>query len=197
MFRIPLGLTAALMIAAMPAAQGAIIIYTATLNGATESPANGSFGLGFASAEYDSVGHTLTINATFQDLQGPTTAAHIHCCTAVPFGTINVGVAVTPSTLPNFPLNVTSGNYGPQVLDLTQAATYTSTFLTGDGGGSTAGAEAALLAGMNDNRAYFNIHTTAFAGGEIRGFLAPVPAPAAAWLFAPALGLLGPWMRRR
>jgi hypothetical protein len=39
-------------------------------------------------------------------------------------------------------------------------------------GGTTAGAEAALLAGLEAGQAYLNIHTTMFPGGEIRGFLA-------------------------
>src|SRR4029077_13146149 len=32
----------------------------------------------------------------------------------------------------------------------------------------------ALFAALAQGRAYFNIHTTAFGGGEIRGFLVPV-----------------------
>ena len=47
-----------------------------------------------------------------------------------------------------------------------------------------------LLAGLW----YVNIHTSAFAGGEIRGqviALSPVPIPAALWLFASALVGLG------
>jgi CHRD domain/PEP-CTERM motif len=38
-----------------------------------------------------------------------------------------------------------------------------------------AGAEAALAAGLDAGRAYLNIHSTAYPGGEIRGFLVPEP----------------------
>ena len=42
-----------------------------------------------------------------------------------------------------------------------------------------ASAEAALLAGLDSERAYLNIHTAQFLGGEIRGFLSrDVPEPA-------------------
>ncbi|MGH9883186.1 MAG: PEP-CTERM sorting domain-containing protein, partial [Pyrinomonadaceae bacterium] len=37
-------------------------------------------------------------------------------------------------------------------------------------------AEAALAFGMFNGRAYLNIHSTQFPGGEIRGFLVPEPA---------------------
>ena len=43
-------------------------------------------------------------------------------------------------------------------------------------GGTAAGAEAALGAGLAAGRSYLNIHTSAFPGGEIRGFLIPEPA---------------------
>jgi len=36
-------------------------------------------------------------------------------------------------------------------------------------GGTAAGAEAALVGGLAAGQAYFNIHTSPFPGGEIRG----------------------------
>jgi hypothetical protein len=56
-----------------------------------------------------------------------------------------------------------------------------------------------LLAGLAADEAYLNIHTTNFGGGEILGFLTPVPLPGTLPLFATGLvglGLLG-WRRKR
>ena len=86
------------------------IVLTATLNGANESPANGSLGTGFAKVVYDGTAHTLGLDVSFSGLLGPDTAAHIHCCTVAPF-TGTAGVATTTLPLPTFvgfPLGVTS-----------------------------------------------------------------------------------------
>ncbi len=88
-----------------------------------------------------------------------------------------------------------SGSYSIN-LDLSQTATYTGAFLTANGG-TTAGAEAALFAGMRNGRAYFNIHSTAFPGGEIRGFLAAVPEPQTWAMLIAGFGVIGGAMRRR
>lgn len=62
-------------------------------------------------------------------------------------------------------------------------------------GGTTALATARLLSGFFNHTAYFNIHTNAFPGGEIRGFIVPEPASAALALVA--LGALGATFKRR
>jgi hypothetical protein len=62
-------------------------------------------------------------------------------------------------------------------LDLTSAASYNPAFVTLQGG-TVAGAEAALIKGIENGETYLNIHTTNFTGGEIRNFLVAVPAPA-------------------
>lgn len=142
--------------------------FTAGLSGANENPANGSPGRGTATAELDTTAHTLKVTAAFTGLTAATTASHIHCCIA-PNG--NAGVATATPTFPGFPLGVTSGAYNA-TFDTTQAATWNAAFITANGG-TPAGAEAALAAGIVAGQAYLNIHTTAFPGGEIRGFLTP------------------------
>ncbi|HOC00626.1 MAG TPA: CHRD domain-containing protein [Verrucomicrobiota bacterium] len=170
------------------ALQAAVFDYYADLNGPSESPPVASLGTGSASISYDDIAHTLEIKVDFSGLTGLTTVSHIHAPTATA-GAGTVGVAVTPGTLPGFPAGVTAGSY-LGIIDLTIEGSYTAAFLNNFGGGTAAGAEAALAAAMADGRAYFNIHTTIAPGGEIRGFLAvPVPEPAAASVFA--LGLLG------
>ena len=72
-----------------------------------------------------------------------------------------------------FPIGVTSGSYD-QTLDLTSAATWNSAFLTTWGGGTTSGAEIALNQFMRMGWPYVCLHTTVYAGGEIRDHLISV-----------------------
>ena len=57
---------------------------------------------------------------------------------------------------------------------MTDASSYNPAFVTANGG-TVAGAEAALLAGLHAGTAYLNIHTSMVPAGEIRGFLVEVP----------------------
>ena len=163
-------------------------VYEATLLGTNETPPNGSPASGFSMVTV--VGDSLTVDESWTGLVGgPSAAAHIHCCTA-PGG--NIGVAVP---FVGFPAGG-SGSY-THTFDLTLASTYTGAFLAGPGGGTAAGAEAALLAGLNAGHAYANIHDAGFPGGEIRGFLAAVPEPATWALMIGGFGLAGAALRRR
>lgn len=156
----------------------ATISYYAILNGTSESPPNASPGTGFALVTFDLGLHTMEVNVTFSGLTGTTTASHIHCCTAVA-GTGTVGVATVLPSFTGFPTNVTAGSYD-HTFDLTLASSYNPAFITT----TVSAAEAALLAGIAADKAYLNIHSSTFAGGEIRGFLVPTPEPA-------TLGLVG------
>jgi hypothetical protein len=152
-------------------ANAGIFDFTATL----APEAIGATGSGLATFSYDNSAHTLAINVSFSGLSGNTTVSHIHAATAVA-GTGTASVATTTPSFAGFPAGVKSGSYSV-TLDLTTSSSYNSQFITGNGG-TTAGAEAALFAAMNAGKSYLNIHTGTFAGGEIRGFLTPVPEPA-------------------
>jgi MYXO-CTERM domain-containing protein len=178
---------------AFATADAAIIHYGSDLQ-AEAALATGS---GSVLVDYDDVEHTLRIFASWSGLSGTTTVAHIHCCTLLPqAGT--VGVAVTPGTLPGFPTGVSAGSYLSPVIDLDLASSFTAGFLSTFGGGTVGGSIAALLAGMESGTAYFNIHSTAFPGGEIRGFLHLVPEPPV-WTLAllGVVALAGARRRRR
>ena len=165
-----------------------VLTYVVTLNGPSESPSNASPGTGFAIVTIDDIFNTLRVQLTFAGLLGTTTASHIHSPTPSPF-TGTAGVATTTPTFAGFPLGVTSGTYD-NTLDLTLASSYNPAFVTANGG-TTASAEAALLAGIAAGEAYLNVHTSVVAAGEIRGFLVAVPVPGTLGLVGLALvGLL-------
>lgn len=197
--------TAALAAAAFAATLGtslpaaaSLLIYTATLNGANEAPANASPGSGFATVTLDDVLRSMRVETSFSGLQGNVSAAHIHCCTAVA-GVGTAGVATVTPTFTGFPGGVTAGSYD-HLFDMNASSgSWNNAFLTANGG-ATATAFAALLAGLDDGKAYLNIHTNVFPGGEIRGFLQltqVVPEPATALLVLAALGGLWGASRRR
>ena len=77
--------------------------------------------------------------------------------------------------------------------DLSLAADYNPAFLNAHGG-TAAGAEAFLLAGMMSGQAYLNVHSSFRPGGEIRGFL-QVPEPLTSVLALLALSAL--WFARQ
>jgi hypothetical protein len=156
----------------VPASQAALITYKANLTGAAAEPPTGSPGTGSAVIGFDIVNHVLSIDVTFTGLSANTTVAHIHCCTAMP-GVGTADVATTTPTFPGFPAGVTSGSYDMK-FDTSLESSWNAAFITANGG-TTAGAEAALAAGLAAGKAYFNTHTSAFPGGEIRGFLTAVP----------------------
>lgn len=163
-------LAAVMLLAPYAGAHAAAIIYSGNLSGPAESPANASLGVGTTMVSYDSATHMLNVQITFSGLSGTTTASHIHCCTASP-ATSTAGVATQVPTFSSFPLGVTSGTY-TMTFDLTMSASWNPTFISNNGS-TPAGAETALAAGLQGDTSYLNIHSSTFAGGEIRSFLTP------------------------
>ena len=163
---------ASLALTALPAAASLVSFTTAHLDGASEAPPNGSTAFGNALVTLDDTAFTVAVHVVFSGLTQPATAAHIHCCTAIPF-TGAIGVF---QGFPGFP-SATAGTYD-NVFTLTSAR-----FTT-------------LFTGIEQGRAYVNIHDATFPGGEIRGFLV-VPEPGTLALVLAGFGLAGATTRRR
>jgi len=168
------------------------LAFTTTLTGSQEVPPSGSPGIGSALVTLDTVTNLLTVNVSFAGLVSPTIASHIHCCT--PPGA-NAMVATAVPTFPGFPLGVTTGTY-LMTFDLTLASTYNPAFITAHGG-TVAGAQAAFITGLTSGLTYFNIHTSQFPGGEIRGQLQAVPEPASVLLLTTGILGIGGALRKR
>jgi CHRD domain len=188
---------AALMLPA-PAAHAIPMTFGGVLSGANEVPVVATPGAGTAVVVLDPTAQTIQIIAAFFGLTTPDTAAHIHCC--APLGT-NAGVATTLPAFLGFPLGVTQGTYLSPIFNLGDPSFYNSAFITMQGGLSQA--EAALIAGIEGGQTYFNIHTMANPGGEIRSqlFALGVPGPIAGaglpgLVFAGG-GFLAWWRRKR
>jgi len=138
------------------------------LSGLNENPPHPeSTATGTTTVFWDTTTSTMTVIVKFDGLTTPNTAAHIHCCVTAPG---NAGVATTTPTFTGFPGGVTSGSY-THVFNMLDAASWNPAFVSAQGG--VANAAGALLAGLQAGRAYMNIHTQRFGGGEVRGFLHP------------------------
>jgi hypothetical protein len=140
----------------------------AFLGGPQEVPSNSSPGTGFGTVTLNAAQTQIVVNLFFSGLAAPATAAHIHGFTGP--GT-NSGVLFGFTGVPV----ATSGAIPPQTFSITPAQVYS------------------LLNGL----AYFNIHTSTFPGGEIRGQIlmtnAP-PAPAISSLAMNSNGLSVSWV---
>jgi hypothetical protein len=168
-----------LLVGSLMSAQASVFLYNVSFSDVGEAlPSPGASGTGTVS--YDDVTQSLTLNATWGGLLGNVTQSHIHV-SPTPF-TGSGGIAVTSPSLPSFPTGATSGTYA-NTLNMTLTSSFNATYLANNGG-TASSAAAAFAAHMAAGRAYWNIHSSYAAGGEIRGFLTAVPEPS-------SLALLG------
>jgi hypothetical protein len=117
------------------------ISYKANLRGGGEVPPNDSKGAGLLTATYDTVSKKLTWTVTYSGLSGNATLAHFHGPVSYVGNTSDKNA---PVTLP-IKSNLASPISGSATLNDKQARDFA------------------------DGLWYFNIHTAAHPGGEIRG----------------------------
>ena len=166
------GALAATLLAAA-SAHADTFTFTTMMTGAAELLAVNTPAYGSAQVTFDDAALTVTVNETWANLLGEATVNHIHVATT-PGG---AGGVVLGFPIPN--PSPSTGSFGG-VFTLS-GASFNS-----------------LLMNTNAGLAYVNLHSTAFGGGEIRGFLAaPVPEPETYALMALGLGVVGLWRRRR
>lgn len=161
--------------------------YFGRLDGAQEVPPNASPAYGRGTITLS--GDVMDVEIYYRDLLAPLTIAHIHCCAAA--GS-NAGIAVD---LDKIALPTTLSGSFSRSFDLSLASTYRAGFITASGG-TVEGARARLLDAFDSETAYFNLHTSRFPGGEIRGQIAAIPEPASWALLISGFGLVGLALRR-
>ncbi len=184
--RTVLGLAVALGTSALLGAPAQALIFKTTLG----PEVGGATGSGNATLVIDEVTNDMNIDVNFQGLSGTSTVAHIHGPTANPF-IGSAGVMTTTPTFSDFPAGVSSSTYS-NILNLLAAGTYRAGFITASGG-TVQGARDAFLAALIGKKAYLNIHSSTFGGGEIRGFLVQqVPGPLPIF----GVGVAMAWSRR-
>ncbi len=141
--------------------------YFADLSGAQEVPAVVTSATGQGTAVISADGSTITYLVTYSGLSGTVNAAHFHTGAAGVAGGVILPLVAGPSPMSG---TLTAANFG-----------------TGSGSVTTfVQAVAAIRAGTT----YFNLHTTANPGGEIRGQVGvtvAAPAPTAAPTLAPTV----------
>ncbi|HEX5148041.1 MAG TPA: CHRD domain-containing protein [Candidatus Limnocylindrales bacterium] len=142
-------IVAALALMAVPATASAVDptqpAYGGPLTGAQENPAVATTATGQGTAVISADGSTITYIVSYSGLSGTVNAAHIHTGAAGSNGGVILPLTVGPSPM---------------------TGTLTAANFTASGSVTTfAEAVAAIKAGTT----YFNLHTTANPGGEIRG----------------------------
>lgn len=140
--------------------------FTIYMTGGQESPANASLAAGGGIATFDPVANTIDLSVFFVGLTTPITLAHIHD------GAPGVNGPVIVSFVPYIPSPATTG---------------------GSIIGTGLSFPPAYISDLMAGNTYFNIHTSTYPGGEIRGQLMPVvvPEPSALALAGLSLAAVG------
>ena len=139
------------------------------LSGLNENPQHPeSSATGTTTVFWDTTTSSMTVIVGFTGLTTPNTAAHIHCCATAPG---NAGVATTTPTFTGFPGGVTGGSY-TRTFNMLDAASYNPAFVSPR---VVSRMPRRPPRGLQAGRAYMNIHSQMFGGGEVRGFLHPAP----------------------
>jgi hypothetical protein len=177
---------AAVCLFAQPAV--AATVFQTSLSGANERPTVATAATGNATVTIN--GTLLTVSANFFNLSSGLADGHIHCCVG-PDASTSVALGFT-----GLPLGATSGTI-TGTYDLTLASTFRAAFITASGG-TVDGARQRFLDGLNGGQTYFNLHSTNFPSGEVRGqLIATVPEPATWTMMIAGFGMLGFSLRSR
>lgn len=188
------------LLAAASSAHAHTHVFQATLSGANENIPNASAAVGTSTVTLDLDELNMLIDVDFSGLSGNASAAFIFAPTAVPL----TGIAgpMSPALSDSgFPLGATFGTYS-HLFDLTDASGYNPAFITFTGAtpSSLINALNGLSAAFEDGTAYLSIQSSAFPGGEIRGFyteVLPVPEPTSLAMLGVGGCVLGLIRRRR
>ncbi len=152
-------------ILALPA-QSAIITFATELSALQEVPTNASPALGFGVVVLNDIADTITVDLSWSGLTAPATAAHIHGPAAPG---VNAPVVFGFSGVPA----ATAGAIPEQTFSITPTQ----------------------ISDLEGGLYYFNVHTSTFPGGEIRGQIG-VPEPGTLLLLGfGIIGVLG--LRKR
>lgn len=112
------------------------IAMKATLNGASEVPANTAAGTGAADITYDTASKKLTWKVTYSGLTGPATAGHFH---GPAEAGKNAGVAVPLANVATSPVEGSATLTDAQAADLTAGKYYLNIHTAANPGGEIRG----------------------------------------------------------